>query len=37
MGRIGDAMWLQLGGRALRSRDEQLGRCLVARWGENAA
>ena len=29
VGRIGDAMWLQLRGRALRSREEQLGRCLV--------
>ena len=37
VGRIGDAVWLRLGGRALRSRDEQLGRCLVGRWGEEAA
>ena len=26
-------MWLQLGGRDLRSKDEQLGRYLVGRWG----
>ena len=32
--RIGDVVWLQLGGRVLRSRDEQLGRCLVGQWGE---
>ena len=32
VGRRGDAVWLQLGGRALRSREEQLGRCLVGRW-----
>ena len=31
-GRIGDAVWIQLGGRALRSREKQLGRCLVGRW-----
>ena len=31
--RLGDAVWLQLGGRDLRSRDEQLGRYLVGRWG----
>ncbi|RVX01710.1 hypothetical protein CK203_024397 [Vitis vinifera] len=31
-GRIGDAVWIQLGGRALKGRDEQLGRCLVGRW-----
>ncbi|RVW76027.1 hypothetical protein CK203_055303 [Vitis vinifera] len=30
--RIGDAVWIQLGGRALKGRDEQLGRCLVGRW-----
>ncbi|RVW82379.1 hypothetical protein CK203_045100 [Vitis vinifera] len=33
VGRLGDAVWLQLGGRDLRSRDEQLGRYLVGRWG----
>ena len=33
-GRLGDAVWLQLGGRDLRSREEQLGSCLVGRWGE---
>lgn len=32
-GRIGDALWLQLGGRKKWSREEQLGRCLVGRWG----
>ena len=31
-GRIEDAVWLQLGGRALRSREEQLGHCLVEKW-----
>ena len=31
-GRIGDAMWIQLGSRTLKGRDEQLGRCLVGRW-----
>ena len=31
-GRIGDAVWIQLGGRALKGRDEQLGRCLMGRW-----
>lgn len=33
-GKIGDAVWLQLGDRALRSREKQLGLCLVGRWGE---
>ena len=33
-GRLGDVIWLQLGGRELRSREEQLGHCLVGRWGE---
>ena len=32
-GRLGDAAWLQVGGRRLRSREEGLGRCLVGRWG----
>lgn len=31
-GRIGDVVWLQLGGGALRNREEQLGRCLVGIW-----
>ena len=35
--RLGDALWLQLGGRDLRSREEQLGRYLVGRWGEAVA
>ena len=33
-GRVGDTFWLQLGGRELLSRGDQLGRCLVGRWGE---
>ena len=32
-GRLGDALWLQVGGRELRGREEVLGRCLVGRWG----
>ncbi|RVW97119.1 hypothetical protein CK203_030038 [Vitis vinifera] len=32
VGRLRDVVWLQLGGRDLRSRDEQLGLCLVGRW-----
>ncbi|KAL6349855.1 hypothetical protein AAG906_001742 [Vitis piasezkii] len=32
--RLGDVVWLQLGDRDLRSREEQLGCCLVGRWGE---
>ena len=35
-GRIEDAVWLQLGGRALRSREEQLGHCLVGKWEAEA-
>lgn len=35
-GRIGDAVWIQLGGRALRGREEQLGHCLVGRWETEA-
>ena len=35
-GRIGDALWLQLGGRKKWSREEQLGRCLVGRWGDDS-
>ena len=31
--RIGDALWLQFGGRELRGREDVLGRCLVSRWG----
>ncbi|RVW77810.1 hypothetical protein CK203_054450 [Vitis vinifera] len=31
--RIGDALWLQFGGRELRGREDVLGRCLVGRWG----
>ena len=34
--RIGDALWLQLGGRKKWSREEQLGRCLVGRWGDDS-
>ena len=30
-------MWLQLGGRDLRSKEEQLGRYLVGQWKEEAA
>ena len=33
VGRQGDALWLQVGGRGLRNREEGLGRCLVGRWG----
>ena len=33
VGRLRDVVWLQLGDRDLRSRDEQLGLCLVGRWG----
>ncbi|RVW75553.1 hypothetical protein CK203_056464 [Vitis vinifera] len=32
--RLGDVVWLQLGDRDLRSREEQLGCCLVGQWGE---
>lgn len=31
-GRIGDVVWLQLGGGTLRNREEQLGRCLLGKW-----
>ena len=31
--RIGDALWLQFGGRELRGREDVLGWCLVGRWG----
>ena len=34
VGRLGDVIWLQLGGRELRSRKKQLGHCLVGWWGE---
>ena len=33
-GRQGDALWLQVGGRGLRNREEGLGRCLVGRWDD---
>ena len=33
-GRQGDALWIQVGGRGLRNREEGLGRCLVGRWGD---
>ena len=32
VGRIGDAIWLQIGGGEWNSREEQLNRCLVGRW-----
>ena len=32
VGRIGEELWLQVGGRGLRRREEGLGRCLVGRW-----
>ena len=35
-GRIGDALWLQFGGRELRGRKDVLGRCLVGRWGNGS-
>ena len=35
-GRIGDASWLQFGGRELRGREDVLGRCLVGRWGNGS-
>ena len=31
-GRVGEELWLQVGGRGLRRREEVLGRCLVGRW-----
>lgn len=34
--RLGDALWLQVGGRGLRSRKEGLGWCLVGRWGNGS-
>ena len=33
VGRQGDALWHQVGGRGLRNREEGLGRCLVGRRG----
>ena len=36
-GRLGDSVWLQLRGSNLRSKEEQLGRNLVGRWGEEVA
>ena len=35
-GRQGDALWLQVGGRGLRNREEGLGRCLVGRWDDGS-
>ena len=35
-GRQGDALWLQVGGRGLRNREEGLGRCLVERWDDGS-
>lgn len=35
--RLGDAIWAHFGGPELRHREEQLGWCLVGRWGEDAA
>lgn len=35
--RLGDAIWDHFGGPELRHREEQLGWCLVGRWGEDAA
>ena len=32
-GKQGDALWLQVGGRGLRNRENGLGRCLVGSWG----
>ena len=37
VGRLGDVVWLQLGGKDLRSQEEQLGRCFVGWWGEAIA
>ena len=31
-GRRGDALWMEIGGRAWNSREEQLHRCLVGKW-----
>ena len=31
-GRRGDALWMEIGGRAWNSREEQLNRCLVGKW-----
>ena len=33
VGKQGDALWLQVGGRGLRNRENGLGRCLVGSWG----
>ena len=35
-GRIGEDLWLQVGGRGLKRKKEGLGCCLVGRW-ERAA
>lgn len=35
-GRVGDALWLQLGGREMWCRGDQLGLCLFGRWGEGS-
>ncbi|KAL6331608.1 hypothetical protein AAG906_011548 [Vitis piasezkii] len=32
LGRLGDKVWLEAGGRVKPGRLEQLGRCLVGRW-----
>ncbi|RVW99126.1 hypothetical protein CK203_019083 [Vitis vinifera] len=33
VGKQGDALWLQVGGRGLRNREKGLGKCLVGSWG----
>ena len=33
-GKLGDSIWVQLGGQDLRHREEQLEQCLVGRWGK---
>lgn len=35
-GRVGDALWLQLGGREMWCKGYQLGLCLFGRWGEGS-
>lgn len=35
-GRVGDALWLQLGSREMWCRGDQLGLCLFGRWGEGS-
>lgn len=34
-GMVGDAFWIQLGGRELCNKEGQLGRCLIGTWGES--